>query len=164
MSKPDSEVPLTSTWLRAHITQGVNSVGGCKLADRQTWTSAGQERSSPIKPLHRAKCKCVMAPAMAGDRMEVLHRESSRSDLPCLRQPHVAAVSRDLSAPLLAARLKKAAVTPNAAKKSAFGGAVDPRNEGTMPKSLAELGDFGRPHAESAEQRAKAAANFQGRA
>ena len=87
MSKPDSEVPLTSTWLRAHITQGVNSVGGCKLADRQTWTSAGQERSSPIKPLHRAKCKCVMEPAMAGDRMEVLHRESSRRDLPCLRQP-----------------------------------------------------------------------------
>jgi hypothetical protein len=55
-----------------------------------------------------------------------------------LRRPHVTAVSRDLSAPLLAARLRRTAAAPAAAKKGTFGGAVDPRNEVTVPKPSAE--------------------------
>ena len=59
--------------------------------------------------------------------------------LSAFRQPHIAAVSRDLSAPVLAWRLQRAAATPCAAKKSAFGGAVDPRNEVSVPKPADEL-------------------------
>ena len=50
-----------------------------------------------------------------------------------LRQPHVAAVSRDLSTALLARRLAATEATPAAAKKASFLAAVDPRDEVLLP-------------------------------
>ena len=56
-----------------------------------------------------------------------------------LRQPHIASVSRDLSAPILAWRLKSTAAAPNVAKKASFIAAVDPRDEVAVPKPTNEL-------------------------
>jgi hypothetical protein len=56
-----------------------------------------------------------------------------------LRRPHITAVSRDLSAPVLAWRLKRTASTACAAKKASFGGVADPRNEISVPKPASEL-------------------------
>jgi hypothetical protein len=50
-----------------------------------------------------------------------------------LRMPHVAAVSRDLSAPVLASRFSRTANDPCTSKKGAFGAAVDPRVEVVVP-------------------------------
>ena len=74
---------------------------------------------------------------VTGAKLAVLPLELLRP----LRRAHIAAVTRDLSAPILGRRLVRTATEPCVGKKAAFGAAVDPRSEANLPKTAEERPD-----------------------
>ena len=74
---------------------------------------------------------------VAGTALAVLPLEL----LQPLRRAHVAATSRDISAPILGRRLARTASEPCVGKKASFAAAVDPRSEVSLPKTADERPD-----------------------